>query len=181
MSQSTVNECFLFLLQSLETLIPSCPNSWLNDYVLLWFISLIYSMIPLHQASSHNSLCQLLSHLFSKSGVMIRMICTTIDVSQIYASLLKYWKPCLIPSFFLHQLTLSLIHFLVSISSCSQQWSSSSNSCQWSVPSPNKRKIHVLSLLEFSSAFETIDRSILAHRLYTEIGYTETVLQWFSY
>ena len=26
-SQSTVNECFLFLLQSLETLIPSRPNT----------------------------------------------------------------------------------------------------------------------------------------------------------
>ena len=39
----------------------------------------------------------------------------------------------------------------------------------------------VLALLDFSSAFDTIDHSILVHRLHTDIGFTDIVLQWFSY
>ena len=38
----------------------------------------------------------------------------------------------------------------------------------------------VLALLDFSSAFDTIDHSILVHRLHTDFGFSETVLQWFS-
>ena len=38
----------------------------------------------------------------------------------------------------------------------------------------------VLALLEFSSAFDTIDHTILVHRLHTDFGFTDTVLQWFS-
>ena len=39
----------------------------------------------------------------------------------------------------------------------------------------------VLALLDFSSAFDKIDHPILVHRLHTDFGFTETVLQWFSY
>ena len=39
----------------------------------------------------------------------------------------------------------------------------------------------MLSLLDFSSAFDTIDHSILVHRLHTDFGFTDIVLQWFSY
>ena len=35
-------------------------------------------------------------------------------------------------------------------------------------------------MLDFSSAFDRIDHPILAHRLHTDIGFTDTVLQWFS-
>ena len=35
-------------------------------------------------------------------------------------------------------------------------------------------------MLDFSSAFDTIDHPILVRRLHTDIGYTVTVLQWFS-
>ena len=38
----------------------------------------------------------------------------------------------------------------------------------------------MLALLDFSSAFDTIDHSILVHRLNTDFGFTDTVLQWFS-
>ena len=38
----------------------------------------------------------------------------------------------------------------------------------------------VLALLDFSSAFETIDHPIRVHRLHTDIGSTDAVLQWFS-
>ena len=40
----------------------------------------------------------------------------------------------------------------------------------------NKGNISVLALLDFSSAFDTIDHPIL----YTDFGFTDTVLQWFS-
>ena len=46
--------------------------------------------------------------------------------------------------------------------------------------SPNKGNISVLALIDFSSAFDTIDHTILVHRLHTDFGFTDTVLQWFS-
>ena len=44
----------------------------------------------------------------------------------------------------------------------------------------NKGNISVLALLDFSSAFDTIDHPILVHRLHTDFGSTDTILQWFS-
>ena len=44
----------------------------------------------------------------------------------------------------------------------------------------SKCSISVLALLDFSSAFDTIDHSILVHRHHTDFGLTDTVLQWFS-
>ena len=44
----------------------------------------------------------------------------------------------------------------------------------------NKGNISVLALLDFSSAFNTIDHPILVHRLQTDFGCTDSVLQWFS-
>ena len=44
----------------------------------------------------------------------------------------------------------------------------------------NKGNISVLALLDFSSAFDKIDHPILVHRLHTDFGFTDTVLQWFS-
>ena len=38
----------------------------------------------------------------------------------------------------------------------------------------------VLAMLDFSSAFDTIDHPILAHCVHTDYGFTDTVLQWFS-
>ena len=35
-------------------------------------------------------------------------------------------------------------------------------------------------MLDFASAFDTIEHPILAHRLQTDFGFTDTVLQWFS-
>ena len=43
-----------------------------------------------------------------------------------------------------------------------------------------KGSISVLALLDFSSAFDTSDHSILVHRLHTDFGFTDSVLQWFS-
>ena len=35
-------------------------------------------------------------------------------------------------------------------------------------------------MLDFSSAFDSIDHTILVHRLHTDFGFTDAVLQWFS-
>ena len=45
----------------------------------------------------------------------------------------------------------------------------------------SKGNISVLALLDISSAFDTIDHSILVHRLHTNFRFTDTVLQLFSY
>ena len=44
----------------------------------------------------------------------------------------------------------------------------------------NKGNISVLALHHFSTAIDTIDHSILVHRLHTDIGFTDAVLQLFS-
>ena len=44
----------------------------------------------------------------------------------------------------------------------------------------NKGNISELALLDFSSAFDTIDHPILVHRPHTDFGFTDTVFQWFS-
>ena len=44
----------------------------------------------------------------------------------------------------------------------------------------NKGKMYVPALLDIYSAFDTIDHSILVHRLHTDFGFTDAVLQWFS-
>ena len=38
----------------------------------------------------------------------------------------------------------------------------------------------MLALLDFSSAFDTIDHSILVHRLHTDFRFNDTALRWFS-
>ena len=45
----------------------------------------------------------------------------------------------------------------------------------------NNSNISVLALLDFSSTFDTIAHPMLVHRLHTDVGFTDTVLQWFSY
>ena len=44
----------------------------------------------------------------------------------------------------------------------------------------NKGNISLLALLDFSSAFGTIDHPIIVHRLHTDFGFIYTVLQWSS-
>ena len=41
----------------------------------------------------------------------------------------------------------------------------------------NKGNISVLALLDISSAFDTIDHTILVHRLHTDLEFSDTVLQ----
>ena len=89
-------------------------------------------------------------------------------------------KTCLIPSFFIPQLSQSL-------QTCQSAYrpGHSTETALLKVVndlflSLNKGNISVLALLDFSSAFDTIDHTILVHRLHTDFGFTNTVLQWFS-
>ena len=43
----------------------------------------------------------------------------------------------------------------------------------------NKGNISVVALPDLSSAFDTIDHPIPVHRLHTDFGFTDAVLQWF--
>ena len=43
----------------------------------------------------------------------------------------------------------------------------------------NKGNMSVLALLDLSFAFDTIDHSILVHRLHADFAFTDTILQWF--
>ena len=43
-----------------------------------------------------------------------------------------------------------------------------------------KGNISVIALHDISSAFDTIDHPILVHHIHADIGFTDTVLQWFS-
>ena len=42
------------------------------------------------------------------------------------------------------------------------------------------RAIKVCLILSYAPAFDTIDHPILVHRLHTDFGFADTVLQWFS-
>ena len=44
----------------------------------------------------------------------------------------------------------------------------------------SKGNVSVLALHDFSSAFDTIEHSILVRRLHTDFGFTDAVIQWFS-
>ena len=44
----------------------------------------------------------------------------------------------------------------------------------------NKGNISILALIDFYSAFDTIDHPTLVHRLHTDLRFTDAVLQWFS-
>ena len=44
----------------------------------------------------------------------------------------------------------------------------------------NKEKIPMITLIDFSSAFGTIDHSILVLSLHGDFGFNNTVLQWFT-
>ena len=46
--------------------------------------------------------------------------------------------------------------------------------------SPNKGNTSILALFDLSSTFDTIDHPILVHCLHTDLGATDTVLQWCS-
>ena len=101
-------------------------------------------------------------------------------MSLIYALLLKYWKnlsyPKFLPTSTLTIFTILVNQHIVQVTALTALLKVVNDLFL----SLNKSNISVLALLDFSSAFDTIDHTILVHRLHTDFGFTDTVLQWFS-
>ena len=98
-SQLTVKECILNSAPKSCELDP-IPSKLLIeclDYILPSLTDLFNSSLA--SGIFHNASNKLLSHQFSKRGVLITMIWTTIGLSLIYALLLKYWKNLSYPKF----------------------------------------------------------------------------------
>ena len=109
------------------------------------------------------------------------MIWTTIGLSLTYALLLRYRKKLVLSqvSSYLNS------HNLCNTCQSAYRPGHSTETALLKVVndlllSLSKGNISVLALLDFSSAFDTIDHPIVVHRLHTDIGFTDTVLQWFS-
>ena len=169
---------FLCLLLSHVSLIPSFQtlNRMSRSYTPMshWSIHLM------HPASSHNASSRHLSHLFSKRGVLITMIWTTIGHLLIYALLSRYWKNLPYPKF----LPTSTHNPYNTCQSAHRPGHSTEAALLKVVTdlffSLDKGNISVQALLDFSSAFDTIDHPILVHRLHTDLRFTDAVLQLFS-
>ena len=178
-SQLNVKECILNSAPKSCELDP-IPSKLLIeclDSILPSFTDLFNSSL----ASSHNASNQLLSHLFSKRGVLITMIFN--NYRPVYN--LRFIAKIL------EKLILSQVspylnsHNLYNTCQSAYRPGHSTKTDLLKVVndlflSLNKGNISVLALLDFSSAFDSIDHPILVHRLYTDFGFTDTVLQWFS-
>ena len=119
----------------------------------------------------------LLSHHLSKMGFLITIILSTTNLSPRYVSLLKYCKNLPHPKF---PPTSTLTIFTILVSQHIVLVTALLKVVNDLFHSLNKDNIYVLALPDISSAFDTIDHSILVHRLHTDLGFTDTVLQWFS-
>ena len=102
------------------------------------------------------------------------------DLSLIYALLLKYWKKLSYPKFTPTSThAISPIHFnqhIVLVTALNRHF------CKFSIIYfiLLTKATCLLALLDFSSAFSTIDHFVIVHRLHADFGFTETVLRWFS-
>ena len=163
MSQLTEKECIH------NSAPKSCELDPIHSKLLIECLDSIYL------ASSHNASDQLMSHLFSKRGVLITMISTTIGF---IAKILE--------KFVLSKVS-SYLNSHNRYNTCQSAYcpGHSTETAILTVVndlflSLNKGSISVLTLPDFHSAFDTIDHPILVHRLHTDFGFNDTVLQWFS-
>ena len=142
---------------------------------------MIYLSLLLHLASSHNASNQLFPQLFKQNW--------RLDHND-----LNNYRPvsnlCFIASI-LEKLVLSQVssyrnsHNLCHICQSAYLHGHSTETDLLNVVnhlflSLNKGNKSVLTLLDFSTAFDTIDHPILVHRLHTDFGFTDTALQWSS-
>ena len=134
----------------------------------------------MHLASSHNASNQLLSHLFSKRCFDHNDLNSYRPVSNL----------CLIAKI-LEKLVFSQVSSYLNSRNFSNTCQSAyrpGHSTEASLLKVGndlflslvKGNISVLALLDIFSAFDTIDHSILVHRLHTDFEFTDAVLQWFS-
>ena len=101
-------------------------------------------------------------------------------LSLTYALLLRYWKKLVLSQVSAYLNSHNLYNICQSAYRPGYSTETLLKVVNDLILSLNKGNISVLALLDFSSAFDTIDHTILAHRRHTDFGFTYTVLQWFS-
>ena len=168
-SQLTVKECILI----------SAPRSCeLDPIPSKLLIECLYSILPS------------LTDLFNSS--LESGICPQCFRSALVTSILK--KRCLYHNYLNNYRPVSNFYFIAKILEkliISQAFSYLNshnlyNTCQsayrpgHSTETALLKVVNVLALLDFSSAFDTIDHTIHVHRLHTDFGFTDTVPQWYS-
>ena len=145
-------------------------------------MSRFYSLTDLFTsslASPHNASNQLLSPLLSKRGVLIDLNnCRPVSNLLFIAKILEKLVLSQVSSY-LHA------HNLCNACHSAYRPGHSTETALLKVVcdlflSLSRGNISVLALLDFSSAFDTIDHPILVHRLHSVFGFTYAVLQWFS-
>ena len=123
-----------------------------------------------------------MSHIFSKGDFFITIFCKTIDLFLIYAFFAKI----------LEKLVLSHVSSYLNSNNLYNAFQSvyrPGHSTETALLKGvndlflhlDKGNMSVLDLLVFSSAIDTIDHSVLAHRLHTDFGFTDSVLTWFLF
>ena len=160
------------------SLIPSHPNSKLNVYDIFSFLSLISSLasgifpqcfksalvtpILKKKCLDHNDLNNYrpVSNLCFIAKILEKLVLSQVSS---YLNSHNLYNTCQSACYPGHSTETSLLKVVNDL-----------------FISLNKGNIYVLALLDSSSAFVTIDHTILVHRLHTDFGFTDTVLQWFS-
>ena len=122
---------------------------------------------------------QLLSHLIKKRCLDHNDL-TTIGLSLVYALLQKYWKILSYPKFLPTSTSTIYNTFQPAYRPGHITETALLNVANGPFLSLNKGNTSVLALHETSSAFDTIDHSNHVHRLHIDLGFTDTVLQWYS-
>ena len=174
MSLSTVKKCiFISAPKSCDlNPIPSSVRIECLNFILPSLTDLFNSTL----ASSHNASSQLLSHLFSKKCLdrnYLNNYQPIYDLCFIANILEKLVLSQAFSYLYLH----NLYNSSVSILSRLQHLTALLKVVNGLILPLNKGNMYVL---DFSSAFDTIDHCNLLHRLNTDFGFTHAVFQWSS-
>ena len=176
-SQLTVKECILIsapksceldpipsklLIECLDSILPSLAdifNSSLAFEVFpQCFNSALVTAILKKRCLGHNDLNNYrpVSNLCFIAKILEKHVSSYLNFHNLYNTCQSAYRPC-------HSTETALLKVVNDL-----------------FLSLNNGNISVLALLDFSSAFDTIDHPILVHRLHADFGFTDAVLQWFS-
>ena len=181
MSQLTVKECILnsapksceldpipskLLIECLDSILPSLTdlfNSSLASGIFpQCFKSALVTPIPKKRCLDHNDLNNYrpVSNLCFIAKILEKLVLSQVSSYLTSHNLYNTCQSAYLPG---HSTETALLKVVNDLFLCL-----------------SKGNISVLAMLDFSSAFDTIDHTILVHRLHTDFGFTDTALQWFS-
>ena len=168
-SQLTVKECILnsapksFLIKCLDSILPSLTNlfnsSFASEIFPQCFKSALVTPILKKRCLDHNDLNNYrpVSNLCFIAKILEKLVLSQVSSYLNSHNLYNTCQSAYRPGHSTETALLKVVNDLFL--------------------SPNKGNISVLA---FSSAFDTIDHTIRVHRLHTDFGFTDAVLQWFS-